>query len=154
MKGAPERIMERCQKILVNGQTIPFDEEYKRYCNEAYETLGGMGERVLGFCDLRLDASTYPSDYGFNIENINFPVDGLRFLGLVSLIDPPKPSVPEAVAKCRSAGIQVFMVTGDHPITAKAIAKSVGIITLETKEDVAARFKIPPDLVEAKDCQE
>jgi sodium/potassium-transporting ATPase subunit alpha len=46
-----------------------------------------------------------------------------RFVGLVSMIDPPRSAVPDAVAKCRSAGIKVIMVTGDHPITAKAIAK-------------------------------
>ena len=62
----------------------------------------------------------------------------LRFVGLISLIDPPRPQVPTAVAKCRSAGIQVIMVTGDHPITAKAIARSVGIISQnsKTKEDI------------------
>ena len=71
-----------------------------------------MGERVLGFCDYRLDPDKYNKDYKFDTQNLNFPVDGLRFLGFISLIDPPKPSVPEAVSKCRSAGIQVFMVTG------------------------------------------
>lgn len=50
-------------------------------------------------------------------------------MGLMSMIDPPRAAVPDAVAKCRSAGIKVIMVTGDHPITAKAIAKSVGIIS-------------------------
>lgn len=72
-----------------------------------------MGERVLGFCDYRLDPNKYPTDYKFDTQNFNFPVDGLRFLGFISLIDPPKPSVPEAVHKCRDAGIQVFMVTGE-----------------------------------------
>lgn len=54
---------------------------------------------------------------------------GLRFVGMVSLIDPPRPSVPDAVSKCRSAGIRVIMVTGDHPVTALAIARKVGIIS-------------------------
>lgn len=56
------------------------------------------------------------------------------------MIDPPRAAVPDAVAKCRSAGIKVIMVTGDHPITAKAIAKSVGIIS-EGKIDVFQNFK-------------
>ena len=51
------------------------------------------------------------------------------FVGLMSMIDPPRAAVPDAVSKCRSAGIKVIMVTGDHPITAKAIAKGVGIIS-------------------------
>merc|ERR1711976_1109544 len=60
------------------------------------------------------------------------------------MIDPPRAAVPDAVAKCRSAGIKVIMVTGDHPITAKAIARSVGIISegTETVEDIAARKNI------------
>ena len=65
-------------------------------------------------------------------------------LGLMSMIDPPRAAVPDAVSKCRSAGIKVIMVTGDHPITAKAIAKSVGIISEgnETVEDIAQRLNI------------
>lgn len=75
-----------------------------------------------------LDPSIYPKGYKFDTDSINFPMDGLCFVGLMSLIDPPRPNVPDAVAKCRTAGIKVIMVTGDHPITAKAIAKMVGII--------------------------
>jgi P-type E1-E2 ATPase len=77
---------------------------------------------------MMLDSGTYPKGYKFDTDTMNFPSDGLCFVGLMSLIDPPRPNVPDAVAKCRTAGIKVIMVTGDHPITAKAIAKSVGII--------------------------
>jgi magnesium-transporting ATPase (P-type) len=79
--------------------------------------------------------------FDFNADDPNFPLTGLRFVGLMSMIDPPRAAVPDAVAKCRSAGIKVIMVTGDHPITAKAIAKGVGIISEgnETVEDIAAR---------------
>ena len=62
-------------------------------------------------------------------SQVNFPLEGLCFVGLMSLIDPPRSNVPEAISKCRTAGIKVIMVTGDHPITAKAIARSVGIIS-------------------------
>lgn len=92
------------------------------YCfqnfNEAYLELGGMGERVLGFCDLRLDGTKFPRGFEFDTESVNFPLQNLRFVGLMSMIDPPRAAVPDAVAKCRSAGIKVVMVTGDHPITA------------------------------------
>merc|ERR1711963_732118 len=83
----------------------------------------------------------YPTGYPFNQDEVNFPIEGLRFVGLMSMIDPPRAAVPDAVAKCRSAGIKVIMVTGDHPITAKAIARSVGIISegIETVEDIAER---------------
>merc|ERR1712041_13788 len=89
-----------------------------------------------------LPKDKYPLGYPFDPEEENFPLEGLRFVGLMSMIDPPRAAVPDAVLKCRSAGIKVIMVTGDHPITAKAIARSVGIISEnnETVEDIAKRL--------------
>merc|ERR1719276_656351 len=141
MKGAPERIVDRCSTIVIDGRELPMTEEWKNAFEAAYMELGGLGERVLGFCDYMLPADKYPNGYPFDAEDVNFPLEGLRFVGLMSMIDPPRAAVPDAVAKCRSAGIKVIMVTGDHPITAAAIARSVGIISegTETVEDVAAR---------------
>ena len=139
MKGAPERILDRCSTIVVNGVEHQMTAEWKEKFETAYMELGGLGERVLGFCDYTLPKADYPTGYPFNNEDVNFPIDGLRFVGLMSMIDPPRAAVPDAVSKCRSAGIKVIMVTGDHPITAKAIAKSVGIISADnmTVEDLA-----------------
>jgi magnesium-transporting ATPase (P-type) len=66
------------------------------------------------------------------------------FCGLLSLIDPPRDAVPPAVADCRSAGVGVTMVTGDHPTTAEAIARKCGIITGRTVAEVAAALDIEP----------
>ena len=155
MKGAPERILDRCSTILINGEEKKLDEEWKEAFNCAYLELGGLGERVLGFCDLILDKEKYPTGYQFDPDEQNFPLEGLRFVGLMSLIDPPRAAVPDAVSKCRSAGIKVIMVTGDHPITAKAIAKSVGIISEgnETVEDIAARLNIPLSEVNPREAK-
>ena len=155
MKGAPERILERCTTIFINGQEKELDEEMKEAFNNAYLELGGLGERVLGFCDYFLPSDKYPLGYPFDADNVNFPVHGLRFVGLMSMIDPPRAAVPDAVAKCRSAGIKVIMVTGDHPITAKAIAKSVGIISEgnETVEDIAQRLNIPIKEVDPREAK-
>ena len=143
MKGAPERILEKCDTIWVNGKEEPLNDHWKAQFNDAYMHLGGLGERVLGFCDLVLPEEKFQKDYPFDIEANppNFPLSGLRFVGLMSMIDPPRAAVPDAVAKCRSAGIKVIMVTGDHPITAKAIARNVGIISAgtETVEDYAEK---------------
>ncbi|KAH8856488.1 Sodium/potassium-transporting ATPase subunit alpha [Schistosoma japonicum] len=157
MKGAPERIIDRCATILIEGKEETLTDKLREQFDKAYEELGKMGERVLGFCDYRLPADTYKKDYKFNGEEPNFPVTGLCFVGLMSMIDPPRAAVPDAVAKCRSAGIKVIMVTGDHPITAKAIAKAVGIISegSKTVEDIAAEKGIPVEEVnprEAKAC--
>merc|ERR1719384_1773394 len=141
MKGAPERIVERCSTIVIDGREVPLTQEWKDSFETAYMELGGLGERVLGFCDFMLPADKFPQGFPFDADEVNFPVEGLRFVGLMSMIDPPRAAVPDAVLKCRSAGIKVIMVTGDHPITAKAIARSVGIISegTETVEDIAAR---------------
>jgi sodium/potassium-transporting ATPase subunit alpha len=152
MKGAPERILDRCSTILQQGEEVALDEEKIEAYNKAYDELGGMGERVLGFCHYYLPTEQFPPGFEFEGEGDdgpNFPLNGLCFVGLMSMIDPPRAAVPDAVSKCRSAGIKVIMVTGDHPITAKAIAKGVGIISEgnETKEDIAARLNIPVEEV-------
>lgn len=76
----------------------------KEAFNNAYLELGGLGERVIGFCDFKLPADEFPKGYPFDADEQNFPLTNLRFLGLVSMIDPPRAAVPDAVAKCRSAG--------------------------------------------------
>ena len=155
MKGAPERILDRCSTILINGEEKKLDSEMKDAFNQAYMELGGLGERVLGFCDFNLGKDQFPSGFPFDGEEVNFPLEGLRFVGLMSMIDPPRAAVPDAVTKCRSAGIKVIMVTGDHPITAKAIAKSVGIISEgnETVDDIASRLNIPVTEVNPRDAR-
>ncbi|XP_025783868.1 sodium/potassium-transporting ATPase subunit alpha-1 [Puma concolor] len=155
MKGAPERILDRCSSILLHGKEQPLDEELKDAFQNAYLELGGLGERVLGFCHLYLPDEQFPEGFQFDTDDVNFPVENLCFVGLISMIDPPRAAVPDAVGKCRSAGIKVIMVTGDHPITAKAIAKGVGIISEgnETVEDIAARLNIPVSQVNPRDAK-
>ncbi len=84
----------------------------------------------------RLPPSKYPPGFQFNPNNINFPLSGFRLVGVMSLMDPPRATVPDAIAKCQAAGIKVIMVTGDHPATAKAIAKSVCILSLDQDPQV------------------
>ncbi|XP_072524691.1 sodium/potassium-transporting ATPase subunit alpha-2 [Salminus brasiliensis] len=155
MKGAPERILDRCSTIMINGEELPLDDDWKDSFQGAYIDLGGLGERVLGFCHLSLSPSHFPRGFAFDADEVNFPTNQMCFLGLMSMIDPPRAAVPDAVGKCRSAGIKVIMVTGDHPITAKAIAKGVGIISEgnETVEDIAERLNIPLSQVNPRDAK-
>ncbi|KAK5891457.1 hypothetical protein CgunFtcFv8_018708 [Champsocephalus gunnari] len=155
MKGAPERILDRCSTIMMNGKEQPLDDEMKDSFQNAYVELGGLGERVLGFCQFNLPDDQFQEGFAFDTEEVNFPTENLCFIGLMSMIDPPRAAVPDAVGKCRSAGIKVIMVTGDHPITAKAIAKGVGIISEgnETVEDIAARLNVPVSEVNPRDAK-
>eukprot|EP00741_Cyanophora_paradoxa_P006335 tig00000980_g6142.t1 len=148
MKGAPERIIDRCNRFMqADGSVIPMTADIKRQLNENNENLGGQGMRVLGLCYENLDPMTYTKDYVFDVEQGNYPMDNMIFAGLAALIDPPKETVPFAVAKCQGAGIKVIMVTGDHPVTAAAIAREVGIIKGDTKESIAKRRGCRPEEV-------
>ncbi|KAG1699203.1 hypothetical protein DVH05_014119 [Phytophthora capsici] len=154
MKGAPERITARCGSVLIDGEEVPMTPERLAEVEAAQLVLSKKGMRVLGFAQKVLDPAIYPADYEFSTDNPNFPLgekdvdyeatpkpdskveEPLCFIGLMALIDPPRPEVPIAVAKCKTAGIRVIMVTGDHPITAKAIAHKVGILWGPTCEDI------------------
>ena len=155
MKGAPERILDRCSHIMIEGEVVEMTEQWAERFNAAYMELGGMGERVLGFAQCFLDEAACPKGFAFDTDEINFQTENLTFVGLMSMIDPPRAAVPDAVAKCRSAGIKVIMVTGDHPITAKAIARSVGIISEgnQTVEDIAEQRGIPVEQVDVREAK-
>merc|ERR1719447_410747 len=131
LKGASEKVLHYCSEIIDAEGTREFTQEDKEKINEEIAVLSKKGERVLGFCMALLPKEKY-SDVEFegdNADNCNFPMNGgLSYIGMMSMIDPPRPGVPEAVASCQQAGIRVIMVTGDHPLTAQAIAKKVGII--------------------------
>lgn len=134
MKGAPERILMRCTSILLNNQVVPMTAELKQEMETINEQLATRGERVLGFAQLELPAHLFPKDFKFDAdgETPNFPTDKLTMVGFMSMIDPPRPSVKPAIKSCNNAGVKVFMVTGDHPTTAAAIAKSLNIIQSPT----------------------
>ncbi|KAG2438556.1 hypothetical protein HXX76_005107 [Chlamydomonas incerta] len=145
MKGAPERVWAAASKILINGQEVPKTPEWEAKFNTAYEGLGALGERVLGFAYRHLDG--LPHDHPWTDQPAaNFPVSELVFCGLFSLIDPPRLGVPEAVETCKKASIKVFMVTGDHPITAKAIAQQIGILDEEVLQRGKGRVVTGDDI--------
>eukprot|EP00919_Chromeraceae_sp_WS-2016_P036271 GHVR01086104.1.p1 GENE.GHVR01086104.1~~GHVR01086104.1.p1 ORF type:complete len:461 (+),score=101.22 GHVR01086104.1:778-2160(+) len=130
VKGAPEKILPRCSR-LVNGTQC--DEDQVRELQQAQLELASNGERVLGFAQLELSTKDFPENFNFETDGptYNFPMEGLQFIGMLSLEDPPREEVPFAVANCQSAGIKVVMVTGDHPLTARSIATQVGIVDEE-----------------------
>lgn len=133
MIGAPELVLQRCSTALVAGQDRAMDPEYRNAFMFALNEMASLGETVIALADGRLPANKFPPGFKFNPHEVNFPISGYRLIGLMSMIDPPKPSVPDAVARARAAGVRVIMLTGDHSTTAVAIAKSVGIMGLDAE---------------------
>lgn len=133
MKGAPERIMDRCSFIYLNNEVRPMTDELREDMEVINRLLAERGERVLAFAHTELPRNKYPPGFAFDPEGNggqpNFPMNELTLVGMFALIDPPRQSVRPAIEACNDAGIKVFMVTGDHPITAAAIAKSLNIIS-------------------------
>jgi len=156
MKGAPERIRDRCDYMLVNGKPEAMTDAMKDTYDKDIRGLMEEGERVLGFCYIELDPAQYPPDFEYNTEEPNFPMEkgsGLVFAGLMALQDPPRPAVPGAVLSCQTAGVKVVMVTGDHPDTAEAIARQVNIITGTTRKALARSRGVKIDDVHPHDDQ-
>jgi sodium/potassium-transporting ATPase subunit alpha len=141
IKGAPERVLLLCNRILTGagGQSAPLTDSYRNAYTETYEHMASRGHRVLGFAELRLPGDQYPEDFVFDKKAKNYPTGDFVFVGLVSLQDPPKHGVREAIGQCRAAGIKVIMVTGDHPLTAEAIGRKINLMLGETKAMVAKR---------------
>ncbi|KAI8604404.1 hypothetical protein EDD21DRAFT_394570 [Dissophora ornata] len=137
MKGAPERILRLCSTILIDNKAVPLTAEHSKAYDNMYALMASKGHRVLAFAQLLLPSSQYADDIVFDKEKKNYPTTDLCFVGLVSLEDPPKHGVREAIGRCRSAGIRVMMVTGDHPLTAEAIGRKINLVLSDTKEMVA-----------------
>lgn len=150
IKGAPERVLHLCNRILTgsDGESVLLTEEYKKAYDETYGYMASRGHRVLGFAELLLPGDKYPEDFVFDKKEKNYPLTDFVFVGLASLQDPPKHGVREAIGRCRAAGIKVIMVTGDHPLTAEAIGRKINMILSETKAEVAKRTKRPIEEIE------
>ena len=118
VKGAPEVILAHCDREETNAGPQPLN---RGYWDEASDRLAGQGERVLGLAWL-----PEPRLGSTNLVPADLP-KSLILLGLVGLMDPPRKEAVEAVAECHAGGIRVTMITGDHKITAAAIAKMLGI---------------------------
>lgn len=118
-----------CDKIMIKGQVEEMNDVYRRAYENAYKDVAEQGERVLALAMQTLDYTTWPRDMTkqhFKAREEELPRTGFTFLGLMSLVDPPKDGVGEAVIRCKTAGVRVAMITGDHPLTAEAIARKVG----------------------------
>jgi sodium/potassium-transporting ATPase subunit alpha len=132
MKGAPERVLDKCDRIGVGDSERAITSQDRTLIDNQISYLAGRGERVLAFAQMDLspqEATRILPAQGAEVSLTDIPAIGYTFVGLIALVDPPRASVPNAVQLCKTAGIRVVMVTGDHPATARSIASQVGIIT-------------------------
>jgi sodium/potassium-transporting ATPase subunit alpha len=125
IKGASEIVIKMCNEIYTKDGVTPITDTEMAYFDEAYSYYGSNGRRIIGFAETRFMA---PSNIKFDLEKGNFPLTDLTFVGFCAIMDPPKDETADAIKQCREAGIKVFMVTGDHQITATAIGKEIGLI--------------------------
>lgn len=119
-KGAPEIILEKSTMILVNGRKRKLSKEIKEKILRANEEMASQGLRNLGFAFRELPESV--SVFDEKIES------NMVFVGIMGMIDPPREEVKEAIKICKKAGIRVVMVTGDHKLTAIAVARDLGLL--------------------------
>ncbi|WP_040683926.1 calcium-translocating P-type ATPase, SERCA-type [Thermobrachium celere] len=114
-KGAVESVLKSCRYIDIDGKVMPLDTDLKRKIIQMNDKLASTALRVIAFAYKIIDSNSYTED-------------NLIYVGLVGMIDPPRREVLNSVLECRAAGIKPVMITGDHKLTAQAIAKEIKII--------------------------
>jgi magnesium-transporting ATPase (P-type) len=151
IKGAPERVLELCRRQRSTSGDEPLDEPMWR---DAIDSLAARGQRVIAFASKPMA----PDAAGLGFADVES--SDLTLLGLVGLIDPPRPEAVRAIADCRAAGIDVKMITGDHASTAAAIARELGLgegsvealtgRAVDTMDDASLRAALPTTAVFAR----
>jgi Ca2+-transporting ATPase len=120
MKGAPEIILERCSKILMEGKVHKLSEQGRSEVSKVNEAMAKQALRNLGFAYREFPEEMHNCDESMEKDFV--------FIGIMGMIDPPREEVKDAIFTCRKAGIEVVMVTGDHKLTATAVAKELNLL--------------------------
>ena len=144
-KGAPERLRDLCTTVLGPDGPLPMTDTARAQIDAAYTDMAADGQRIIAL-------ATGPAPDGKLRE------DNLTFLGLIGIIDPPRPEVPAAVALAHAAGTRIIMITGDSPVTAKAIAQAIGLqpqsvlthATINTMSDIELTHALDQDMLVAR----
>ncbi|CAG8539049.1 4669_t:CDS:10 [Paraglomus brasilianum] len=125
VKGAPESVLDRCTHVMVSSSSvpIPLTPQIRSQLNNKLYEYGRQGLRVLG---MAVRYNLNPSDFEV-LPNFTAHEQNMTFVGLVGMLDPPRPEVIDAIKKCETAGIRVIVITGDNKATAEAICKKIGI---------------------------
>jgi Ca2+-transporting ATPase len=130
MKGAAETTVHLCDKMYIDGETVAMTDEDQKI---VLEKDAEMARRALRVLAIAMRDVTDVTSFEDGVEK------GFTFLGLVGMIDAPRKEAIEAIKKCKGAGIRVIMITGDHELTAKAIAKEMGIVETDEVPSISGR---------------
>lgn len=142
-KGAPGNVLAHCNALLTeDNQTHPLTQQDRDSLQAVTETMGGEALRVLAVAMRNIDAIP---------QTVSEVENDLVFVGLLGMIDPPRPEVAAAIQLAREAGIRTVMITGDYPVTAGAIAKQIGLMDAASKEAHEPRIVSGPELAAMSD---
>ncbi len=122
-KGASEILMPLCKKVLFKDQDLDFNDEIKDKIMKIVDIYARQGFRILSLCYKKLDSIPLEDD-----KSRQLCESDMIYIGFVTILDPPRENVKDSVERCHDAGVDVVMITGDSPTTAKAIAKQISII--------------------------
>ncbi len=142
LKGAPETVLEHCPQIRENAQSRQLEDQDRDHILAENYRMASEALRVLGLA-YKIIAPEEVQAFKEALE-YGHPAD-MVFVGLVGMMDPPRPEVPEAVARCKRAGIRVIMATGDHQVTGEAIARQVGILEADERVLTGPEVEIMSD---------
>jgi P-type Ca2+ transporter type 2A len=127
VKGAPESVLDRCTSVLVHGNKLPLTVPVKETILQKMAVFASQGLRTLALAYLDVqdtNAAHYHSDSSKDYSRFE---QGLTFVSVVGMLDPPRTEVRESIAQCKAAGIRVICITGDNKKTAEAICRQIGI---------------------------
>jgi Ca2+-transporting ATPase len=143
VKGAPEVLLARSSRLMVGGSAVPLTGDRRAALLHEIEGYASQGLRVIGAA-----SRTLPAGIEWTADAVE---EDLTFLGFAAIVDPPRPEAAEAIRLCRSAGIDVIMITGDSPLTAYTIARDLGLssegaltgadLEAMTDDELASRLK-------------
>ncbi len=125
VKGAPKEILQLCTHIVINGEEVPIDNTIRSEILAANDDYARAALRVLAFARRQLP----PRDGAYTSENVE---RALTFIGLVGMMDPPRPEIEQAIKRLRDGKVRLAMITGDYGLTAESLARRVGMLTSDS----------------------
>ncbi|KAK5076285.1 hypothetical protein LTR64_006237 [Lithohypha guttulata] len=139
VKGAPESVLERCTHTLVgkDGKRIELTKGHLDLLNEEVRLFGKRGLRVMAFANIESVVGNSAFRSAKSTKEYAALEQNMTFVGLVGMIDPPRPEVPASIRECKSAGIRVIVITGDNQTTAETICRQIGVFGID--EDVQGK---------------